>query len=457
MAKSGRDLGQMFALESEIAQAVAAQLHAKVSPAEKLSIERPATVDITAFDLYTRARNIFVAATNSNSGKEDLLEAADLLNRALARDPSYFQAYCQLAGIHNLLFTLGHDHSPHRLGLAEAAVDAALCLRPNAGEAHLARADNLYSCYLDYDGALAELGLASKTLPNDYRIFELAGLIKNRQGKFKEAVPELERAMELDPRNIYRLEQLAMSYWLIDDYSRAKQVYERALVIEPNNIQLRILRADLDDAFKADTRPIHDLIDSLRETNPRALHEVADSWVGCALADRDPVAIKAALNAAGQNTPYNENAVHFSRAFVEGWVARLEKNEPGAQANFEEARAEQQKFVDAQPSYAPALCVLGVIDACLGNKQQALNECRRAVELLPVEKDAYNGSLMIQWYAASAALVGEQDLALEQLEKAVRGLLMNKYGSLKLLPFWDSLRDDPRFDKIVAAVKAASR
>ena len=204
-----RDVADVFAIQSEIAKAIADELHAKISPAEKLAIERPPTTDLAAFDLYTRAKNIFLAATNSNSGKEDLLEAADLLNQALARDPSYFEAYCQLGGIHDLLYVLGHDHSPRRLSLAEAAVDTALRLRPNAGEAHLARATHLYSGYLNYDAALAELEVARKSLPNDCRVFELAGLIQNRRGKFEEALPELEHAVELDPRNVYRLEQVA--------------------------------------------------------------------------------------------------------------------------------------------------------------------------------------------------------------------------------------------------------
>src|SRR5438105_4104986 len=410
-----RDLNDAFAIQGEIAQKVAEQLHAKVSSVEKLAIERTPTADIAAFDLYTRAKNLFLAATNSNSGKEDLLQAADLLNQALARDPSYFEAYCQLGGIDDLLYILGHDHSARRLGLAEAAIDAALRLRPDAGEAHLARATNLYSGYLNYAEASAELELARKSLPNDCRVFELVGLIQNRRGKFEEAVPELEHAMELDPRNVYRLVQVAQSYLFLRRYPEARAVFDRALMIEPNNVQVRTFRADLDIAWKADTRALHDVIDSLRNNNPRALHEIADSWVGCALYDRDPAAAKAAVIAAGENTPFNDNAVHFSRSFVEGWIARLEKDELRARAAFEAARVEQEKIVQTQSGYAPPLCVLGVIDALLGRKQEALSECRRAVELLPVKKDAFNGPLMIEWFATSAAWVGEKDLAMDQL------------------------------------------
>src|SRR5438552_1390143 len=447
-----RDLNDVFAIQGEIAQRVAEQLHAKVSSVEKSAIERAPTGDIAAFDLYTRAKNLFLAATNSNSGKEDLLEAADLLNQALARDHSYFEAYCQLGGIHDLLYILGHDHSPRRLGLAEAAVDAALRLRPNAGEAHLARVANLYSGYLNYDEALNELGLARKGLPNDCRVFELAGLIKNRQGRFEEALTELERAMELDPRNVYRLEQVGQTYWFLRRYPKVEAAYARALAIEPNNVQLRIYRADLDVAWKADTHAVHEVIESLRDNNPRATHEIADSWVFCALADRDPGAAKAAVIAAGENSPFNDNAVHFSRSFIEGWIARLEQDEVKAHAAFESARAEQEKIVQAQPGYAPPLCVLGVIDALLGRKQEALSECRRAVELLPVEKDAFNGPIMIQWFAISAAWVGERDLAFEQLANAAHLPGTLSYGWLKLMPFWDPLRGDLRFKAIVASL-----
>jgi len=447
-----RDLNDVFAIQGEIAQKVAEQLHAKVSSAEKSAIERAPTADIAAFDLYTRAKNLFLAATNSNSGKEDLLEAADLLNQALARDPSYFEAYCQLGGTHDLLYILGHDHSSRRLNLAEAAIDAALRLRPNAGEAHLARAANLYSGYLNYDEALNELGLARKGLPNDSRVFELAGLIKNRQGRFEDALTELERAMEVDPRNVYRLEQVGQTYWFLRRYPKVEAAYARALAIEPNNVQLRIYRADLDVAWKADTHAVHEVIESLRNNNPRATHEIADSWVFCAFADRDPAAAKTAVIAAGENTPFNDNAVHFSRSFIEGWIARLEQDEIKARAAFESARAEQEKIVQAQPGYAPPLCVLGVIDALLGRKQEALSECRRAVELLPVEKDAFNGPIMIQWFAISAAWVGEKDLALEQLTTAAHVPGTLSYGWLKLLPFWDPLRGDPRFEEIVASL-----
>ena len=150
----------MFAVQSEIAQKVANQLHAKISSAEKLAIERPPTADITAYDLYSRAKNLVVTSSSISSAKAKLLEAVDILNQAVAHDPSFFQAYCQLASAHNQLYFFGDDHTTERLTLAQSAIKAAFRLRFDAAEAHLARAENLYYGYLDYDGALAELEIA---------------------------------------------------------------------------------------------------------------------------------------------------------------------------------------------------------------------------------------------------------------------------------------------------------
>src|SRR5262249_19034933 len=159
------------AIQNEVAKTIAEQLQAKLSPAEENAIAQTPTTDLTAFDLYTRAKNLFLGATISNNGKRDLLDAADLLNQPVSRDPAYFQSYCQLVWTHDLLYSLGHDHSPARLALAETAIEAAFHLRPDAGEAHLARAENLYDGYLDYDDSLTELKVARQSLPNDPRVF----------------------------------------------------------------------------------------------------------------------------------------------------------------------------------------------------------------------------------------------------------------------------------------------
>jgi serine/threonine-protein kinase len=445
------DFNDLFAIQSEIAQKIAGQLHAKISAAEKLAIERKPTTDLVAFELYSRA--ISLTPTFRGGGADPGRQAIDLLNQAVARDPSFFDAYIELAVHHDQLYFFGFDHTPARLASAEAAVQEAFRIRPNAGEAHLARAYHLYDGYLDYEGALAELEVARQTLPNHPRIFRITGFIQRRQGRWEESTRNLERALELDPRNVNTLDNIADSYAYLRRYAEQKSKLDRILAIEPNDVLAKVGRAGVELYWKADTGPLRQLIDDIRATNPAAMPQIAPSWLDCALAERDPAAAKEALLAADEIS-LGADAVRFPRPFMEGLIARMANDEQKAQLAFAAARVEQEKKVQAQPDYGPAWCVLGVIDAALGRKEEALREGRRAVELLPVEKDSINGLHMIVNFAMIAAWVGEKDLACEQLATAVRGPsgLDLTYGQLKLMPEWDPLRGDPCFEKIVASL-----
>ncbi|HZS17176.1 MAG TPA: protein kinase [Candidatus Udaeobacter sp.] len=444
------DLKQAFAIPSEIAQKVAEQLHAKVSAAEKASIQQPPTSDLAAYDLYVRANNLLLTSFSS-AAQANLLEAADLLNQAVARDSSFFHAYCQLAHTHGLLYLLGVDHTPERLKLMEQAVQTAVRLRPDAGEANLARAENLYFGYLDYDGALAQLELARRSLPNNLQVFAVQGYIQRRQGRWDESTRNLERAIDLDPRNFYLLQQIAISYGLLRRYSDEISVLQRALAIEPDDVNTKVALAAVQFHWKGDTRPLHQTIDTIRSKNPGALPNVANDWLSCALAERNVAEATNALNSFG-DTPLTDYVVHVNRPFVEGVLARLMKDEAKAHAAFTEARTIQEKAVQDEPDYGPPLCVLGLIDAALGRNEDALREGRRAVELLPVGKDAINGPLMIKYLAMIAAWIGDKELACEQLAIAVRPPSTVSYGQLKLEPNWDPLRGDPYFESIVASL-----
>jgi TolB-like protein/Tfp pilus assembly protein PilF len=446
-----RDLADVFAIQSEIAKAIADQLQAKLSPHEKAAIEKPPTSDVTAFDLYSRAKSLLLTTSFSAIGGRNMYQAVGLLEQALARDPSFFLAQCQLAYAHDNLYFLGIDHTPPRLALAEAAVNAAVRLRPDAGEAHVARAEHLYRAYLDYDGALAELENARRTLPNDPRVFELLGYIARRRGHQEEGLRNLERAIELDPRNFFTLQQIALTYINLRRYSDEAAVLDRALSIKPDDGETKVARALIPLDWKADTRPLHQTLDEIRAKDPEAIKTVADNWFLCTLAERDAVAAESALVALGDNF-FGNDAIQLRRGFSEGLIARMTKNEAKARAAFIAARAEQQKQVDSQPGYGPALCVLALIDAALGRKEEALREGQRAIELLPVEKDSINGAHMIEYFAITAAWVGEKDLACDKLAAALPMPAQLSYGQLKLLPYWDPLRGDPRFEKIVASL-----
>src|SRR5437763_15082892 len=424
-----RDLADVSAIQSEIAKAIADQLQAKPSPSEINAIERAPTADVTAFDLYTQAKSLLLNISFSAKNLSNMLQAVDLLNRAVARDPSFFQAYCLLASAHDSIYFLGNEHTPARLAAAEAAIESASRMRPDAGETHLARAENLYRGYRDYDGALAELDIAGRTLPNDSRITQLAGYIVRRRGNQEEGLQYVLRSLDLDPRHFLTLQQTALSYQILRRYAGMGGVLDRGLAIKPDDVETRAARAVVELDWKADTRPVHQLMEELRARDPAALKRVADTWFTCALAERDRVAAEAAISALGESPyDYNQGAIYFNHLVLEGLIARMMNDEAKARAAFSAARPEQEKVVQAQPNHGPALCVLALIDAALGRKAEALSEARRAVELLPVEKDAFNGPQMIEMLAMAAAWLGEKDLACQQLsiEMRLRGIV--SYG-----------------------------
>jgi tetratricopeptide (TPR) repeat protein len=283
-------------------------------------------------------------------------------------------------------------------------------------------------------------------------VFELKGYIERRRGKQQDALQNLERAVDLDPRNFFTLQQIAASYDLLQRYADEATTLERALAIKPDDLNTKVARALMEVDWKADTRPLHRLIDEIRAKNPAAVENLTDSWLTCALAERDATAAKTALNASGEN-PLSDDVIQFSRSFVEGVIARMTNDTDNARVAFAAARAAQEKTVQAQPSYGPPLCVLGLIDAGLGRREEALREGRRAVELLPVEKDQVGGNVMIKYLAMIAAWLGDKDLACEQLAIALRRPSDLSYGQLKLMPFWDPLRGNPQFEKLVEEAK----
>src|SRR5258707_6613060 len=350
-----RDLADVFAIQSEIAKTIADQLQAKLSPNEKKAIEQSPTTDLAAFDLYSRAKSLLLTASFTVTQDQDRLKAIELLDKAVKRDPSFFDAYCQLAGAHEDLYAVsGSDHTPTRLALAEAAVQAATRLRPDAAETHLARAQYLYYGLRDYAGALAELEIARRALPNDPRLFELTGYILRRRGQQEEGLRNLQRAAELDPRNFYTLQQIAGSYQILGRYAESIAALDRALAIVPDNVETRANRDLYYLCWKADIRPLRQTIDATLAQGPGAIASAADTWFFCALAERGPAAAERALVALGDNPCWTESAISLSRSFGEGLLARMSKDEARARTAFEAARAQQEKIVQAQPDYGPA-------------------------------------------------------------------------------------------------------
>jgi TolB-like protein/Tfp pilus assembly protein PilF/predicted Ser/Thr protein kinase len=459
-----RDLNDLFAIQAEIAQKVAERLRAKVTTSEKAAIEERPTQDLVAYDFYVRAVSlIYNAQLPSEANFVDRSEAVDLLNKAVARDPNFFLAYCQLAFMHDLVYQQEIDHTPARLALAKSAIDSAFRLRPDSGEAHLALGWHLYWGYSDYARARAEIAVAQQSLPNNPRAFELAGLIARREGRWAEATHNLERASELDPQNIPYLITLATTYLRLHDYDQMARVMDRIIAVQPDRQRARIIRAGIEVDRRADTRPLRAAIEKALANEPGSAEDpfVASHRLDLALFDRDLDAVSSIAAALPLKQSLDAGFNAGSRDFWLGVVARFKGEAVAGRAAFMRARTKLEEEVRVHPDNMGLLSDLGLIDAFLGRREEALSEGRRAMELraraLPTAQDPMFGSytneaFLKRSFAMICAWAGEPDLALEQLEAATKVPGGPSYGELRLDPIWDPLRGDPRFEKIVASL-----
>jgi TolB-like protein/class 3 adenylate cyclase len=446
-----RDVADVFAIQSEIAKTIADQLQARLSPAEKAEIERRPTSDDAAFALYTQGKTLLVSALSTDPDKATFLHAVGLLDQAVARDPDFFSAYCELVHANAELYFYNFDHMLARLALAEAALQNAVRLRPEAGETHLAEAEYLYRCHLKYDRARAELALAARVLPNNSRVYALTGFIDRRQGRWEEAIRNFEKALEVDPRNYIVLQQISASYPYLRRHREEALAADRILALNPKDAGARVSRAFVDLEWHADLQPYHDVVHAILLENPDGAEEISQDWFAVSWYERNGAEATRAAGAIPAEG-IGSNAVRFPKAWYEGLAARLRDDTAAAHETFLRARAVAEHDVQERPEYGPPLCVLGMIDAMLDRKEDAIREGRRAVDLLPVERDSINGSHLLMHLAMIYAATGENDLAIAQLNTLLSKPGDGSYGDFRLNPFWDPLRDDPRFEKLVASL-----
>jgi TolB-like protein/Tfp pilus assembly protein PilF len=445
-----RPLDDVFAIQTDIAKAIAEQLQAKLSPAEKAAMEQPPTANLIAYDRFLRAKNFFGRVTFETP--EDNRQAIKLLEQAIQHDPEFLLAYCVLARVHAYVFFNGIDHTPARVALAEEGISRAARLNPDSGEVHLATAWVAYHCHRDYERALAEVAIAKRQLPNDPDVFQLPAYIARRQGRLELCTTSFERAAEIDPRNRWLLQQTAQAYWLLRRFPDMERFLDRTLAIDPADPATRMVRALVDLESRADTEPVYRAIQYILAEDPSAVDALSEIWFYVALCRRDASDTARALASLSQQgiVPFG---VRMPRSFCEGLAAHACGNSAAAETAFTAAHAEIDDILRQQPDYAEALCVRGMCAAALGRKEDAVREGRRAVELLPVTRDVPNGAELLRNLAIIYAWVGERDLAIKQVEEVLPLYGPISYGQLRLHPWWDPLRDDPRFEKILEESK----
>jgi len=447
-----RDLTDIFAIQSEVAQTVAAKLSARLSPEERKGMEEKPTENLEAYDLYLQAKELIRNAEAFDGQREDYLKALTLLEEATRKDPEFALAYCSIAEAHDALYLFHLDRTAERLGLGDAAVNEALRLRPNLPEAHLAAALHMIVGDGNYERAREQIAIAEKTSPNNPSVFWFRAGIDGRQGHWQEAMRNNEKAAILEPRHPKILLDLEEDYLAIRRFRQAEQIHDRLIELRPDDPALKISKAYLFIlGEKADLKNYL----AVFGTVPSSLEDRVDivsARIYSAVLARDWTKAKEILghsrNEEFEDLYYSQGKI--SRGCYEIWLARLQGEISAMEPKFTVARDQLNRKVEQNPQEAGLLSALGIVDAALGRKQQAIKEASRATEMLPISKDAESGPGLITNLAIVYAWTNESELAFQELTISVKTPNSILYGELKFDPAWDPLRNDPRFDKLLA-------
>jgi TolB-like protein/Tfp pilus assembly protein PilF len=446
-----RTAADLFAIQSELAQSIATQLKAKLSPQQKAEIEERPTQDLDAFEFYLQAKAIIDSYVNATDVRAALLQALKSLDEAIKRDPNFVSAYCYVARANDLLYFFDLDPTPERITLAEDAVNKALRLRPDLAEAHFARADFVFRCRRDYDRALEELAIARPGLPNSTPFFILSGYINRRRNHFPEAERDFSTAFALDPRNPNAYNLLADTYVLERRLPEAVHVYDSVLAAGETVPIVYFRRASNIQSGTGDIGPLRDFLARYPDMEIAGGQTPARVWIS--MLDRDYArAEKFLADSPRKDFQDIDFSFYFPKSWYEAMIAREKGDAAKATAAFRECREILAQRLVVNPEHARTIAVLAQVDANLGQKDLAISEAQHAIDLMPTSKDIYDGALVLEGLAQVYTWTGDRDRAIETLQKLQTMPGYTNYGRLKLHPLWAPLRGDPRFEKIVASL-----
>jgi serine/threonine protein kinase/tetratricopeptide (TPR) repeat protein len=437
-----RKLEDIFALQSELAQTIAAQLKATLSTGEKAEIWRQPTQDLQAYDLYLRAR----AALRGEGGvipRENWNVAVDLLDRAIARDPKFTLAYCLLNEAYVLEYRFGEDHSPQHLAAAKDAAETALRLEPNREEARLALARYYYHGLRDYRRTQQELSSLPSSAPHEVDFFTLASLVERRLGQFAASIRDGEKAVELDPQNASLAASLGQTYSGLRRFGDSERVANAAIARMRGAKSTGLLVVKNEAALgMGNVEEAHAALDSIQNKDDM---DYQTARLRLYLIERDYSGAKAF---AAKVTDEVKRRPNFWLTLAA--VAHAEGNvDEERQANAEAKRSALLALVP-RPDDPGLLGELAIAEASLGQNEEALRHARHAAEMLPPSVDAVGGAMCEMNLAAVLVMTGDRDATFDKLSKLVKLPFSLTHGDLKLNPIWDDLRDDPRFDRILA-------
>ncbi len=446
-----RDLADVFAIQSEIAQAIANQLQAKLSPQEKALVEEIPTRNIEAYALYLHANQL---SRNPDTLLEDYKTAEQLYMQAIALDPNFALAHARLASVRAAVF---HFYEPLDIWKDKARSEAelALQLQPSLAEGHFALGQCIYWMDEDYDRALEQFDIAARLSPNNGDIGRLIAAIKRRQGKWQESLEAYRKNQKIDPQNPNVVRELVFTNTAMRRWSEAAQWAERMRGMAPASLIAKIQSGYVDFWWKGDTRLMKSLLDEVPAgVDPDGV--VTSCKWEVAMLERDYAAAKRILEDSSRSEISYMPSALIPKSILEGCVYLAQGDTAGANRNFELARPVFEMTVRESPDNAVGHANLGWLYAFMGRKDEAIREGRRAVELKPESKDAVDGAIMNCYLALIYARVGENDLAIPLIERLLKtpgaadsvdySITVN---DLKYRWEWDATRSDPRFTKLI--------
>lgn len=440
-----RELTDVFAIQSELAQEIASALKARLSPSEQAQIERKPTENGDAYLLYLEAHEIFGRPDRHHN---DVARVESLYEKAIQLDPAFALAHARLSHVQSWMF-YAIEPLPARAQKARTAANEAIRLQPDLPESHLAMGFVHYYVDRDYDAALSELAIARRGLPNDAGVYRAMAAIQRRQGKWDESSASYAKAVSLDPKDPILLENMGMNYLAVRDYATAARIFDRAVKAAPETFTIRELRARVDFYSKGDLRPMQALLADWPENiDPNGTITLARH--NLKMYERKFEELIGILERSPAEKSRGETSAPISKAFLKATVYAAMKETEKARANYEEAREKAEKAVQESPEDAPRHALLGLIYAGLGRCDEATAEARRAVELLPETKDAFDGPILAMSRARISMMCGDADTALALLDRSLQTPAGMTVHELRLDPVWDPLRSDARFQQMLA-------
>ena len=436
-----RDLTDVFAIQTDLAQQIVRELQAKLSPIEKAQIERRPTENGEAYLAFVEAHELFYRPDGMLRANTE--KAEQLFERATELDPNFAGAFAGLARVHDWAYH-DFDKTPARKQKARAAAETAIRLQPDLPEGHLALGFYHYYCERDYQAALHEFAIAKLSLPNSAEVYMAIGAIERRQGKWKESTANMERAASVSPKDAWILQNLADNYYATRNFEAADKILDRAIEAAPKSFGARAEKARLAVDWKGDLSVMEkELTQVPTGVDPDGM--VTFSRIQLLLLQRKFPDALALLKQSPQDVFHYDNP----REFLEGAIHIFSKDKEKALAAFKRARPIAEKALQEGPTDASRHVILGMILAGLGEKDEAIAEGRRAVELQPESQDALDGPKITVELAQIYAWTGETDQALELIDRSLSTPNGVTVPFLALDPMWDPLRDDPRFQALL--------